>query len=194
MSVNNIDVNMEYALAQVSDFGAIWLLQQEGLALTSLRFEKMVGSKADCVFINKIKKGHSLYADDTKRWKSHERSNQLKKLRRVLLARAGCIFESHIRFIAIASDTVFFRQARFIQELAKRDFENLRQKGEDGELQPKVVRRGRPPGKHVKKGPRRPPLDRVGPECTSGARYSNNRRQHNRVYSLQLKKSTTRAL
>ncbi|GKF45134.1 hypothetical protein Tco_0131686, partial [Tanacetum coccineum] len=47
--------------------------------------------------------------------------------------------------------------------------ENLSQEGEDGELQPKVLRRGRPPGKHIKKGPGRPPLDRVGPESTSGA-------------------------
>nr|GEW00315.1 hypothetical protein [Tanacetum cinerariifolium] len=66
-------------------------------------------------------------------------------------------------------DDSMVESARFIQELAKRDFENLRQEGEDGELQPKVVRIGRPPGKHVKKGPGRPPLDRVGPECTSGA-------------------------
>ncbi|KAL4579094.1 hypothetical protein LXL04_015229 [Taraxacum kok-saghyz] len=68
-----------------------------------------------------------------------------------------------------SSDTIYFRQAKSIQELAKRDFENLRQEGEDGELQPKVVKRGRPPGKHVKKTPGRPPLDRVGPESTSGA-------------------------
>ncbi|KAI7745194.1 hypothetical protein M8C21_024415 [Ambrosia artemisiifolia] len=68
-----------------------------------------------------------------------------------------------------SSDTVFFRQARAIQELAKRDFENLRQMNDDGEFQPKVVRRGRPPGKLVKKTPGRPPLDRVGPESTSGA-------------------------
>ncbi|KAJ0702096.1 putative chromatin remodeler Bromodomain family [Helianthus annuus] len=68
-----------------------------------------------------------------------------------------------------SSDTVYFRQARSIQELAKRDFENLRLEGEDGELQPKVVKRGRPPGKLVKKTPGRPPLDRVGPESTSGA-------------------------
>ncbi|XP_024992181.1 uncharacterized protein LOC112526039 isoform X1 [Cynara cardunculus var. scolymus] len=67
------------------------------------------------------------------------------------------------------SDTVFFRQARSIQELAKRDFENLRQEGDDGELQPKVVKRGRPPSKHLKKPPGRPPLDVVGPESTSGA-------------------------
>ncbi|KAI3745669.1 hypothetical protein L6452_08073 [Arctium lappa] len=68
-----------------------------------------------------------------------------------------------------SSDTIYFRQARSIQELAKRDFENLRQEGEDGEIQPKVVKRGRPPGKQVKKPPGRPPLDRVGPESTSGA-------------------------
>uniref|UniRef100_A0A7N0UTV9 Bromo domain-containing protein n=1 Tax=Kalanchoe fedtschenkoi TaxID=63787 RepID=A0A7N0UTV9_KALFE len=41
--------------------------------------------------------------------------------------------------------TVYFRKARTIQELAKRDFDNLRQKGEDGEPQPRVIRRGRPP-------------------------------------------------
>ncbi|XP_071698131.1 uncharacterized protein [Rutidosis leptorrhynchoides] len=68
-----------------------------------------------------------------------------------------------------SSDTIYFRQARSIQELAKRDFENLRQEGEDGELQPKVVRRGRPPGKQQKKTPGRPPVDRVRPESTSGA-------------------------
>ncbi|XP_071703801.1 uncharacterized protein [Rutidosis leptorrhynchoides] len=68
-----------------------------------------------------------------------------------------------------SSDTIFFRQARSIQELAKRDFDNLRQEGEDGELQPKVVKRGRPPGKQQKKTPGRPPLDRVGPESSSGA-------------------------
>ncbi|KAI7725066.1 hypothetical protein M8C21_018359 [Ambrosia artemisiifolia] len=67
-----------------------------------------------------------------------------------------------------SSDTVFFRQARSIQELAKRDFENLRQEGDDGELQPKVVRRGRPPSKHLKKPPGRTSLDAVAPESTSG--------------------------
>nr|XP_043632033.1 bromodomain-containing protein 9-like [Erigeron canadensis] len=68
-----------------------------------------------------------------------------------------------------SSDTIYFRQARSIQELAKRDFDNLRQEGEDGELQPKVVKRGRPPGKQAKKTPGRPPLDRAAPESTSGA-------------------------
>ncbi|KAI3730274.1 hypothetical protein L1987_61443 [Smallanthus sonchifolius] len=72
-----------------------------------------------------------------------------------------------------SSDTVFFRQARAIQELAKRDFENLRQEGDDGELQPKVVKRGRPPSKHLKKPPGRTSLDVVGPESTSGATVAN---------------------
>ncbi|KAD2804625.1 hypothetical protein R6Q59_029920 [Mikania micrantha] len=68
-----------------------------------------------------------------------------------------------------SSDTVFFRQAKSIQELAKRDFENLRQEGDDGEVQPKVVKRGRPPSKHLKKPPGRTSLDGVGLESTSGA-------------------------
>ncbi|XP_047329765.1 bromodomain-containing protein DDB_G0270170-like [Impatiens glandulifera] len=67
-----------------------------------------------------------------------------------------------------APDTIYFRQARTIQELAKRDFENLREVNEDGEPQPKVVRRGRPPSKNVKKeftSP--PPPTRVAPESSS---------------------------
>ncbi|VFQ94342.1 unnamed protein product [Cuscuta campestris] len=67
-----------------------------------------------------------------------------------------------------APDTIYFRQARSIQELAKRDFENLRHQGEDGE--PKVVRRGRPPNtKNTKKCAEASPVDRVGPEHSSGA-------------------------
>ncbi|KVI07382.1 transcription factor GTE4-like [Cynara cardunculus var. scolymus] len=68
-----------------------------------------------------------------------------------------------------SSDTIYFRQARTIQELAKRDFGNLRHEGDDGELQPKVVKRGRPPSKHLKRPPGRPPFDGAGPESTSGA-------------------------
>ncbi|RAL50406.1 hypothetical protein DM860_016873 [Cuscuta australis] len=67
-----------------------------------------------------------------------------------------------------APDTIYFRQARSIQELAKRDFENLRHQGEDGE--PKVVRRGRPPNtKNTKKCAETSPVGRVGPEHSSGA-------------------------
>ncbi|KAJ9186334.1 hypothetical protein P3X46_001917 [Hevea brasiliensis] len=65
-------------------------------------------------------------------------------------------------------DTIYFRQARSMQELARKDFENLRQDSDDGETQPKIVRRGRPPGK-LKKSLERSPLDRVGPECSSDA-------------------------
>ncbi|KAK1400318.1 Bromo domain-containing protein [Heracleum sosnowskyi] len=68
-----------------------------------------------------------------------------------------------------SSDTVYFRQARSILELAKRDFENLRHEGDDGELRPKVVRRGRPPSKHLKKPPTSTSVDRVVPEISSGA-------------------------
>ncbi|CAI9117110.1 OLC1v1018447C1 [Oldenlandia corymbosa var. corymbosa] len=68
-----------------------------------------------------------------------------------------------------SSDTVYYRQARSIQELAKRDFENLRNEGDDGEPQPKVVRRGRPPSKNLKKPIETSPSDRVGLEVSSGA-------------------------
>ncbi|CAL5332019.1 unnamed protein product [Camellia sinensis] len=68
-----------------------------------------------------------------------------------------------------APDTIYFRQARSIQELAKRDFENLRQVNDDGEPQPKVVRRGRPPGKNLKSSLGSPPFERVGLESSSDA-------------------------
>ncbi|KAI3465449.1 hypothetical protein Pfo_022112 [Paulownia fortunei] len=69
-----------------------------------------------------------------------------------------------------APDTVYYRQARSIQDLAKRDFENLRHEGDNGEPQPKVVRRGRPPSnKNQKKSLDTSPVDHVGPELSSGA-------------------------
>ena len=51
-----------------------------------------------------------------------------------------------------------------MQELAKKDFENLRQDSDDNEPQPKVVRRGRPPGKNLKKSLGRSPYEHVCPE------------------------------
>lgn len=46
----------------------------------------------------------------------------------------------------------------------------MRHEGEDGEPQPKVVRRGRPPSsKNMKKSIETSPVDRVGPEISSGA-------------------------
>lgn len=61
-------------------------------------------------------------------------------------------------------DTIYFRQARTMQELAKRDFDNLREVNEEGEPQPKVIRRGRPPSKNLKKEFSSPPPTRVAPE------------------------------
>ncbi|KAJ0963846.1 hypothetical protein J5N97_028968 [Dioscorea zingiberensis] len=60
-----------------------------------------------------------------------------------------------------APDTIYYRQARAIQELAKKSFENLRQES-DNETEPKVARRGRPPSKNsAKRAVGRPP-DRAG--------------------------------
>ncbi|XWS14369.1 hypothetical protein CRYUN_Cryun35bG0003300 [Craigia yunnanensis] len=67
-----------------------------------------------------------------------------------------------------APDTIYFRQARTMQELAKKDFENLRQDSDEGEPQPKVVRRGRPPGKSLKKS-LESSFDRFGSEFSSDA-------------------------
>ncbi|KAM7256788.1 hypothetical protein ACFE04_012529 [Oxalis oulophora] len=67
-----------------------------------------------------------------------------------------------------SQDTIYYRQARSMLEMAKKDFENLRQEsGDDSETppQPKVVRRGRPPGKSIKKT-LEIPSDCVGPELT----------------------------
>ncbi|ONI05503.1 hypothetical protein PRUPE_5G010200 [Prunus persica] len=66
-----------------------------------------------------------------------------------------------------APDTIYFRQARSIQELAKKDFDNLRQATDDCEPKPKLARRGRPPGKSMKKSIDGSPLDRVGPQTIS---------------------------
>ncbi|XP_057974429.1 uncharacterized protein LOC131162213 [Malania oleifera] len=68
-----------------------------------------------------------------------------------------------------APDTIYFRQARSIQELAKKDFENLRQESDDSDSQPKVVRRGRPPNKNLKKSIGGSPYERVGPDLISDA-------------------------
>ncbi|XP_008798221.1 bromodomain-containing protein DDB_G0270170-like [Phoenix dactylifera] len=69
-----------------------------------------------------------------------------------------------------ARDTIYYRQARSIQELATKNFENLRQESDDNEPEPKPVRRGRPPSKKtVKQSVGRPPSDRVGSDFSPGA-------------------------
>ncbi|XP_010935294.1 uncharacterized protein [Elaeis guineensis] len=72
-----------------------------------------------------------------------------------------------------APDTIYYRQARSIQELAKKNFENLRQESDDNEPEPKPVRRGRPPTKKTfKQSVGRPPADRVGSDFSPGATLS----------------------
>ncbi|XP_062209752.1 uncharacterized protein LOC133911506 [Phragmites australis] len=44
-----------------------------------------------------------------------------------------------------SADTIYYRQARSIEALAKKDFENLRQPSDEEDEQPKPARRGRPP-------------------------------------------------
>ena len=56
-----------------------------------------------------------------------------------------------------------------MQELARKDFENLRQDSDDSEPQPKIVQRGRPPGKLPRKSLGMSPSERVGPESSSDA-------------------------
>ncbi|GFP82893.1 hypothetical protein PHJA_000432400 [Phtheirospermum japonicum] len=46
---------------------------------------------------------------------------------------------------SVFSEPVDINEARSIQDVAKRDFEDLRHEGVNGEPQPKVVCRGRPP-------------------------------------------------
>ncbi|KAH0658149.1 hypothetical protein KY289_026897 [Solanum tuberosum] len=101
-----------------------------------------------------------------------------------------------------ASDTVYFRQARSIQDLAKRDFDNLRHEGEDGELQPKVVRRGRPPSKNLKKSEESSPppsknlkmsvegspIDCIAPELSSGATLASGEEKVGGSNSYNLRK------
>ncbi|KAL3603204.1 hypothetical protein D5086_004063 [Populus alba] len=90
------------------------------------------------------------------------------------------------------SDTIYFRQARAMQELAKKDFENLRQDSDDSEPQTKVARRGRPPalGK-LKKALERSPIDRVGPEASSDATLATGGDHNNLSNGYNLRKSSS---
>ncbi|XP_058090600.1 uncharacterized protein LOC131237010 [Magnolia sinica] len=69
-----------------------------------------------------------------------------------------------------ANDTIYFRQARSIQELAQKSFENLKQDSKGSEPEQKAVRRGRPPGKSsIARSVGRPPSDRTGSDFSSDA-------------------------
>ncbi|EPS64020.1 hypothetical protein M569_10763, partial [Genlisea aurea] len=80
-------------------------------------------------------------------------------------------------------------QARSIQELARRDFANLKHEGEDGAPQPKIVRRGRPPSS---KNNQKKSIDtssvvadhhRLTPELSSGATLANEEKTSNPSFS-----------
>ncbi|GAB4838665.1 hypothetical protein Ancab_028209 [Ancistrocladus abbreviatus] len=78
-----------------------------------------------------------------------------------------------------APDTIYFRQARSIQELAQKNFENLRQDSDDNEPEPKIAKRGRPPTKNLKKPVGRPSLERAALEV-SGATLATGGENANR--------------
>ncbi|KAM2787309.1 hypothetical protein PS2_008102 [Malus domestica] len=62
-----------------------------------------------------------------------------------------------------------------LEQFEKDDFENLRQVNEDGDPKPKIARRGRPPGKSMKKSVEGSPLDRVGPQFVSETTLASGR-------------------
>uniref|UniRef100_A0A6N2LFI7 Bromo domain-containing protein n=1 Tax=Salix viminalis TaxID=40686 RepID=A0A6N2LFI7_SALVM len=88
--------------------------------------------------------------------------------------------------------TIYYRQARAMQEIANKDFENLRQDSDDSEPQPKVVRRGRPPGTgKLKNALERSPVDRVGPEAFSDATLATGGDNNNLSNGYNLRRSSS---
>lgn len=86
------------------------------------------------------------------------------------------------------SEILFCCQARSIQELAKKNFENLRQDSDDNEPETKIVRRGRPPTKNFKKPLGRPSLERARSELSDATLASGT--EHAAWTNLDLRKST----
>ena len=76
-----------------------------------------------------------------------------------------------------------------MHELAQKDFENLRQDSDDDEPEPKIVRRGRPPGKKVKKSIESSPVECVGPESFSDATLGSWGENANGSNSYNLRKA-----
>ncbi|XP_045806327.1 uncharacterized protein LOC123899279 isoform X2 [Trifolium pratense] len=110
-------------------------------------------------------------------------------------------------------DTIYHRQARAMQEIARKDFENLRQDSEDDDDDddndseppppPKIVQRGRPPGKHKKKSLGMSTVEHAAPESSSDATLasggdiasgSNGYNLRKVVSKFQPSDSSTRAL
>lgn len=77
-----------------------------------------------------------------------------------------------------------------MHELAKRDFENLRQDSDDDdEPQPKIARRGRPPGKKVTKPIESLPVDCIRPESFADATLASGGGNANGSNSYNLRKA-----
>lgn len=98
------------------------------------------------------------------------------------------ISASNIGFFIIFLKINFF-QSRSIQELAKKDFENLRQNGNDWQPQPK--KRGRPPGKSLKKSIERSPVECVGPESLSDTTLASGGEKANCFNTYNLRKGSS---
>lgn len=69
--------------------------------------------------------------------------------------------------------------------MAKKNFKNLRQDSDDNEPEPKVVRRGRPPTKNLKKPLGRPSLERAGSEFSPDATLATGGENANRSSDLR---------
>uniref|UniRef100_J3MZW4 Bromo domain-containing protein n=2 Tax=Oryza brachyantha TaxID=4533 RepID=J3MZW4_ORYBR len=96
-------------------------------------------------------------------------------------------------------DTIYYRQARAIQELAKKDFENLRQDSDASEPEPEPepkpdpepkpqARRGRPPNKNnIKQKVGRPPAERATADFSGAtlASVGNSGHRSHPVFDLQ---------
>lgn len=76
-------------------------------------------------------------------------------------------------------------------ELAKKDLKNVRQESDDNEPQPKVVRRGRPPGKNLKKSLDRSPFEHVCPEPSSDPALASVGGNAGQSYAYNLRKALT---
>jgi hypothetical protein len=96
-------------------------------------------------------------------------------------------------------DTIYYRQARAIQELAKKDFENLRQDSDASEPEPEPEikpdpepkpqpRRGRPPNKNtIKQKVGKPPVERATADFSGAtlASVGNNGHRTQPPFDLQ---------
>ncbi|KAI0489035.1 hypothetical protein KFK09_028876 [Dendrobium nobile] len=72
-----------------------------------------------------------------------------------------------------ATDTIYYRQARSIQDLAKKNFENLRQESDKEPEMKTVVRRGRPPSKNIGRPVGPPPSELVASGFSSDPTLTN---------------------